>query len=230
MKIKEKTEKLENLLKEIWEHQFENKDLNLSLSELKELEKEGYIEKVDKNGKRCEDNGYKHGYELQKQYTYKLTEKGLKVAQNLIRLHRLAERMLSDLLETSDDEVERSACKFEHIISEEVEEAICTLLGHPTICPHGKKIPKGKCCERGMKEIKRMIYRLSELKPGDVGEVKYIIGGDEIMKKAIALGIFPGKTLRVIRVFPTFVVQIANSQIALDENVASRIYLMRHEI
>ena len=224
--MKEKVERLEDLLKYIWEHQFEGRDLNLSLEELERLEKEGYI-RVDRDDAHKDSSDKHRSQRLRK---CKLTEKGLKTAQNLVRLHRLAERMLSDLLETSDDEVERSACRFEHIISEEVEEAICTLLGHPTTCPHGRRIPKGKCCKRDMKEVKRVIYRLSELKPGDMGEVKYIVGGDEIIRKAIALGIFPGNTVRVIRIFPTFVVQIANSQIALDEDVASRIYLIRYEV
>ena len=44
-------------------------------------------------------------------------------------------------------EVEESACKFEHILSPDVTERICTLLGHPTACPHGSPIPKGDCCD-----------------------------------------------------------------------------------
>ena len=62
--------------------------------------------------------------------------------------HRLAERLFRDVLGIHDeDEIESSACKFEHILSPDVTERICTLLGHPTACPHGSPIPKGDCCD-----------------------------------------------------------------------------------
>lgn len=48
-----------------------------------------------------------------------------------------------------DAEVEKSACTFEHILSPEVTDRICTFLGHPTACPHGSPIPKGPCCLEG---------------------------------------------------------------------------------
>jgi len=68
-------------------------------------------------------------------------------ARNVIRRHRLAERLFMDVLSIHDaDEVEESACKFEHILSFEVTDRICTLLGHPTACPHGSPIPQGPCC------------------------------------------------------------------------------------
>ncbi len=69
-------------------------------------------------------------------------------ARNVIRRHRLAERLFMDVLSIRDEtEVEASACKFEHILSPDVTERICTLLGHPTACPHGSPIPKGECCD-----------------------------------------------------------------------------------
>jgi len=69
-------------------------------------------------------------------------------ARNVIRRHRLAERLFMDVLSIRDEtEVEASACKFEHILSPDVTERICTLLGHPSACPHGSPIPKGECCD-----------------------------------------------------------------------------------
>lgn len=71
-------------------------------------------------------------------------------ARNVIRRHRLAERLFTDVLSIRDDvEVETSACTFEHILSPEVTDRICTFLGHPTSCPHGSPIPKGTCCMEG---------------------------------------------------------------------------------
>jgi len=69
-------------------------------------------------------------------------------ARNVIRRHRLAERLFMDVLSIRDEqEIESSACKFEHILSPDVTDRICTLLGHPGACPHGSPIPVGVCCE-----------------------------------------------------------------------------------
>jgi hypothetical protein len=70
----------------------------------------------------------------------------------VIRRHRLAERLFMDVLSIRDEgEIESSACKFEHILSPEVTDRICTLLGHPLACPHGSPIPQGDCCQRGQR-------------------------------------------------------------------------------
>ena len=75
------------------------------------------------------------------------TPKGEQRARDVIRRHRLAERLFRDVLSISDEtEIETSACKFEHILSPEVTDRMCSLLGHPTACPHGSPIPKGECC------------------------------------------------------------------------------------
>jgi putative ABC transport system ATP-binding protein len=77
----------------------------------------------------------------------RFTAAGEERARNVIRRHRLAERLFIDVLSIRDEvEVEASACKFEHILSPDVTDRICTLLGHPTECPHGSPIPRGECC------------------------------------------------------------------------------------
>jgi len=76
------------------------------------------------------------------------TRMGEARARDVIRRHRLAERLFMDVLSIQDeDEIESSACKFEHILSPEVTDRMCTLLGHPGACPHGSPIPKGDCCQ-----------------------------------------------------------------------------------
>ena len=77
------------------------------------------------------------------------TPKGEARARDVIRRHRLAERLFMDVLSIRDErEIESSACKFEHILSPEVTDRMCTLLGHPTACPHGSPIPQGECCNQ----------------------------------------------------------------------------------
>jgi len=76
-----------------------------------------------------------------------LTERGRKRAADIIRRHRLAERLFTDSLALdSETEIEQQACKFEHILSPEATDKICTFLGHPRTCPHGAPIPRGACC------------------------------------------------------------------------------------
>ena len=74
----------------------------------------------------------------------RLTEKGEIYAQQLIRAHRLAERLLYDVV---GGDFESGACEFEHTVTPELVDSICTLLGHPKLCPHGMPIPEGQCCK-----------------------------------------------------------------------------------
>jgi ABC-type glutathione transport system ATPase component len=78
-----------------------------------------------------------------------LTTRGRQKAADIIRRHRLAERLFTDSLALENEsEIEQQACKFEHILSPEATEKICTFLGHPRTCPHGAPIPPGQCCGR----------------------------------------------------------------------------------
>jgi len=70
-----------------------------------------------------------------------LTEAGLELAQRVVRRHRLAERFLTDVLKLSWAEAHHEAGKWEHIMSDNVEQAMDELLGSPTTCPHGNPIP-----------------------------------------------------------------------------------------
>jgi putative ABC transport system ATP-binding protein len=78
-----------------------------------------------------------------------LTSRGRQRAADIIRRHRLAERLFTDSLALdSETEIEQQACKFEHILSPEATDKICSFLGHPLTCPHGAPIPPGPCCPR----------------------------------------------------------------------------------
>ncbi|HLK51977.1 MAG TPA: iron dependent repressor, metal binding and dimerization domain protein [Candidatus Angelobacter sp.] len=75
------------------------------------------------------------------------TEKGHKRAEDVIRRHRLAEQLFTQTFHIHDEkEIAEQACKFEHILSPEATEHICSFLGHPRTCPHGSPIPLGDCC------------------------------------------------------------------------------------
>jgi len=75
------------------------------------------------------------------------TPRGKRRARDLVRRRRLAEVLFSSAMHVSDPEAEAAACRMEHIIDPEVTNSICSFLGHPRRCPHGKAIPAGDCCE-----------------------------------------------------------------------------------
>jgi DtxR family Mn-dependent transcriptional regulator len=70
-----------------------------------------------------------------------LAPAGEELAQRIVRRHRLAERFLTDVIGLSWSSAHHEACKWEHIISDEVEAGLTRLLGNPSTCPHGNPIP-----------------------------------------------------------------------------------------
>ncbi len=70
-----------------------------------------------------------------------LSEAGRRLAERVVRRHRLAERFLTDMLGLSWADAHQEAGKWEHVISEAVETAMTLVLGDPTTCPHGNPIP-----------------------------------------------------------------------------------------
>jgi putative ABC transport system ATP-binding protein len=94
------------------------------------------------------------------------TDRGRQRAADVIRRHRLAERLFTDSLAMdSESEIEQQACKFEHILSPEATDKICTFLGHPRTCPHGAPIPPGACCKIGG-EYGKLMKRLEGVQSG----------------------------------------------------------------
>jgi DtxR family Mn-dependent transcriptional regulator len=75
-----------------------------------------------------------------------LTDEGQRRATELMRRHRLAERLFFDTFGLEEALLHENACKVEHSLTPEVVEKICTFLNHPQTCPHGDPIPRGACC------------------------------------------------------------------------------------
>jgi DtxR family Mn-dependent transcriptional regulator len=155
-----------------------------------------------------------------------LTEKGKPRAQRTIRRHRLAERLLADVLDIQGSQAEESACRFEHLLHEGLEEKICILLGHPTHCPHGQPIPPGECCREGRSSELRLVAALAQLRPGQSGTVAYLHADDgAVIRKLMAMGIYPGSELSLLQRRPSFVFRVGHSQFAVDEVMARSIYV-----
>lgn len=156
----------------------------------------------------------------------KLTALGEKQASALIRRHRLAERLLTDVLDATKEGVEEPACQFEHLVSEEVTEAICTLLGHPKFCPHGLPIPEGKCCLAAEKQVESLITTLDKIAIGEWVTVAYILSHHHPrLHKLMSFGIAPGVKIKMHQKSPTYVIQVEETQIALEKEVVKDIYV-----
>jgi DtxR family Mn-dependent transcriptional regulator len=159
-----------------------------------------------------------------------LTEKGEPVARRLVRAHRLSERLFMDVLEMEKNSIEPNACSLEHCLSQDAIEAICTLLGHPKECPHGRKIPQGECCKRTEKKIEPVVFPLNKLKAGQAGRIVYVSTKHHSrLDRLTNLGITPGEKVRVHQTLPAFVLQIRETDIAVDTDVLKDVYVRREK-
>lgn len=161
--------------------------------------------------------------------TYEFTDRGRSRAADIIRRHRLAERLLVDVLNVRENvAIESDACAFEHFLSPEVTDSICTLLGHPEKCPHGHEIPRGKCCERAQRQIETMVVPLNELAAGESGRVVYIATGDhQRLDRLTSLGLFPGRVVKVHQKEPLLVLLLGETQLALEKRLVDEVHVVR---
>jgi len=168
------------------------------------------------------------GLVVQREGGLELTAAGEEAARQVIRRHRLAERLLHDILHMRVEETEESACEFEHILADQVTESICTLLGHPRECPHGSPIPEGRCCREARQSVQSLVVPLTKLAPGEEGRVAYLSASSPArLHKLMAFGIAPGMTVRVHQHFPTTVLECEHTQIAMEEEIARDIRVWR---
>jgi DtxR family Mn-dependent transcriptional regulator len=154
--------------------------------------------------------------------TVRLTDDGTEVAERVVRRHRLAERFLTDVLELSWADAHAEAGKWEHVISEPVEEALDRLLGQPTTCPHGNPIP-------GSDYSPPRSLPLDEIDAGQrftvsriTEELEFTPGLLEFLEDAQLL---PGRSGRVTEASPegTLTVEIDGRSVNVDAFAGSRI-------
>jgi DtxR family Mn-dependent transcriptional regulator len=158
-----------------------------------------------------------------------LEELGFAEAKAAVRRHRLAERLLADLLDMGGKLREESACQFEHLLHRGIDEKICTLLGHPRSCPHGRPIPPGSCCADKVRNDLQVVSPLSELAEGQGGTVSYLQTEDPaIMQKLMSMGVLPGSPIQLTQCSPSFIFKMGYSQFAIDTDLA-RCILIRLE-
>lgn len=154
-----------------------------------------------------------------------LTEKGLDYGRHIIRAHRLAERLLYDAL---GGDIESGACEFEHVVTTELVDSICILLGHPRLCPHGLPIPEGQCCKDAARTATSSVSSLVELKVGESARVAYINSkSDPQLHKLDNLCIRPGVVVTLHQRYPAYVIECEGSNIAMDDKIVANIHVWK---
>lgn len=156
------------------------------------------------------------------------TEEGKKIARGIVRRHRLAERLFADIFEMKEDVIHEDACRMEHILSEELTDSVCTFLGHPPTCPHGKPIPRGECCKKYSVEIKPLVMRLNDFEVGQEGRIVYIVPSDPSrLNRLNSIGINAGSVVKLLQKWPSVVVQVEETTVALDPEIAKEIFVKK---
>jgi len=156
----------------------------------------------------------------------KLTEKGRKLALKILRRHRLAERLLTDILHLDWSKVHDEACKLEHNLSDNIVKPLEKALGNPKTCPHGNPIPS----EQGeMKEAKSEL--LTSLNLGESGIITKITEEKQDLLQYLAtLGLVPSASVEIKEKAPfngPIIVKTMGASYALGRNVASVIWVKK---
>jgi DtxR family Mn-dependent transcriptional regulator len=177
-------------------------------AELERLVQSGHVERV---GDRIE-----------------LTRRGDDIARTVVRRNRLAERLLADLFDLRGEVMEASACAFEHALSAEVTESVCTFLGHPPLCPHQKPIPQGECCSAPTRELRPLVTPLPDLDIGRSGRIVFIAPKYvDRLNRLSSLGVIAGSVVRLRQRRPACVIEFGATSLALDPEIAREIFVKR---
>jgi DtxR family Mn-dependent transcriptional regulator len=156
------------------------------------------------------------------------TKAGNAEAEGIMRRHRLAEVLVSSILKLKKAEMEAVACQVEHALLPEVEASICTLLGHPELCPDGRPIPRGACCRKLQKTVSTTVVNLAELEAGESGRITYIKPENHAnLHQLLSFGLQPGVTVTVHRKTPALCIMFENTELALDSDIARNIFVWK---
>jgi len=156
----------------------------------------------------------------------KLTSRGLKGALNVIRRHRLSERLLTDMIGVGWADVHAHACRLEHGLSDEIIKPLEKALKHPKTCPHGNPIPTkyGEIIE----EESEPLTALNEREGGTV--VKITEEKADLLRYLDTMGLVPGASINVIEKAPfdgPITIKVGEAKRAISRSMASVIQVKR---
>lgn len=137
------------------------------------------------------------------------------------RRHRLAERLLNDLLDRDLSQVHGEACRLEHSLADKTANEIARVLGDPETCPHGHSIPE----EEGVGREEEELIKLSEGMEGKRYNVASLPEEKEDVQRLLPLAILPGASIKLAENPPSGALMIERGfdRLALSRSIASKI-------
>jgi len=172
-----------------------------------------------------------------------LTEEGKKIADTIKRKHRLLEVFLTDVLKLNREKVHDEACRMEHTISEDTENALCRMMKAPARCPHGSPISP---CNRGVGSCAecdvvvgagipvppslrtKKIIPATELCLDQKGKIAFIRGDRKIVQRLSDLGLTLGTNVSILRKTPMdgpVEILVRRTKLAIDHAIAENIFV-----
>ena len=156
----------------------------------------------------------------------RLTDEGRVLAESVVRKHRLAERFLLDVIGIPWHKTHIEACRWEHVMSDEVEERLMAIMENPSTCAHGNPIP-------GVAGPHRDLHALAETEPGDKVRLERVTEQVEVDQDALIYldshGFIPGVAAQVKSRAPdgTLTLELHEGTIALGPGLARQLYVAR---
>ncbi len=153
-----------------------------------------------------------------------MTAEGVALAQGVVRKHRLAERLLVDVIGLDWDKAHIEAGRWEHVISDDVEARLVVLLGHPTTCPHGNPIP-------GISEDEHAQRSLADTQPGERIRLERVTESIEHDAASLSYlgdhGLRPGTTAVIQARAPdgTLTLSVGDDTVALGPALCERLFV-----
>lgn len=175
---------------------------------------------VTENVKRLEEKGYVTASGR----AVRMSTQGRRLAESVTRKHRLAERLLTDIIGLEWHKIHAEAGRWEHVISDDVEEKLQQLLGHPTTCPHGNPIP-------GAPAPTRKLRAMSELEAGESVRLERVTERVEADLPSLVYldqaGFRPGASAVIRAKAPdgTITVDIDGSTLAVGPSLAQQLFV-----
>ncbi len=236
---KEISENIEEYLETIYK-----KSLNGNMAKTTEISKDLNIApgSVTQMLKKLEEEGYVEYYQYK---GVKLTQKGYNIAKEIVRKHRLIETFLYNTLGLELEDLHEQACAMEHSLSDEAERKLCQLLEYPDQCPDDHNIipicdlniPTCYECSKinNIKDIPRRIDNLiaiGNMKPNQVGKVKFIRGDNDKLKRLLDMGITLETEVTLLNSTPLngpLKVLIESKEVLLDKDLSYNIFVEKND-
>lgn len=165
-----------------------------------------------------------------------LTDEGRKLADSVIRKHRLAERLLVDVIGLPWHKAHLEAGRWEHVISDEVEQRLVDLLGNPATCPHGNPIPRSQSDAKGRStshDDRPSRLSLAEVAPGGAVRLERITEEVELdmatLKYLDDHGFIPGRSAQVCERSPdgTVSLEVDGKRLALGPSICQQLFVAK---